>query len=206
MEVRTLPSRMRAAPIAWGALLARIDRAAARRPVRVAAAASAHLAVLLVVAAVSLGRLVSTPPDPDLVRRAVARAEAALGSRYDVAIQDAAWTLEGGTLGLALDGVRFDPRAEGPGLRLRRAVATLGLGGSLRALHLDGAEPALPPPRPGPIDLRPVERLLTDGLAPALDRLAALGLERLDVTNIRPPRGRGTGPHRRLNAPVAYPE
>lgn len=176
-----------------------------RRSIRLAAAGLAHSVALLTVLAVVLARLAAAPPDPDLVRSAVRHAEAALGGRYDVSVRDASWTLAGGRFGLALKKVRLDPTASGPGVMVQRAVASLGLGGNLRALRLDGVEPAFPPARPGPIDLSPLERTLAGNLAPALEGLARTGLERLEVRDIRSPRALGSGRKRRLDRPVAFP-
>ena len=169
------------------------------------AGAVAHGSALAVIVGVSLGNLIASPPDPSLVRQAVARAERALGGRYEVAIGGAGWSLRGGALGLALDRVRVRPVSKGPGLAVDTVIATIGLGGTLRSVRLDGVEVAMPPARPGPIDLDPLQTALRTRVGPAMRALDRLGLDEIAVSGIRAPHAVGAGRHGRLIRPFAYP-
>ena len=187
--------------------VAAIGCALGTRTVARLALVASHGSLFALLLSLCLVRLLVEGPDARAVATALDRAEAALGGRYELTLRRASWTVAGGTLAVALDGLALEPTGRGPGLRVRRAVAGLGLPGTgvLRSLALDGVEPAFGAARPGPIDLAPLEAVLREGLAPAMARLRRLGLRRIELTDIRPPRGLGRGPHRRLDRPFAFP-
>ena len=201
-----LASRARGAGRRWVASDAALPVNAGPKPaVALVAAAVAHGSAAAVILALVLINLLAVPPDPSLVREAVTRAERALGGRYDVSVARAGWTLEGGALGLALHRLDLRSRDEGAGLSVDTAVGRIGLGGGLRSLHLDGVEAAMPAPRPGPIDLAPLQLALGTRLAPMMRALDRLGLDEVRLTGIRSPRAAGKGRQRRLDRPFAYP-